>query len=114
MKKIETRQKIIGGSQKACWELGRYGPKFRHQAKDWTMLRELSGSSLGIREEIGKLARNIPRDHQRKTMRLTAGDFGGCRSAGWVNHPYQDFELLSRPVRRVNRSYLDFSGIFEF
>ncbi|RRT48635.1 hypothetical protein B296_00013817 [Ensete ventricosum] len=41
MKKIETRQKIIGGSQKACRELGRY--------KDWTMLRELSRSSLRIR-----------------------------------------------------------------
>ncbi|RZR87931.1 hypothetical protein BHM03_00015411 [Ensete ventricosum] len=45
-KKTETRQKIIEGNRKACRE---NGPriKLRHRAKDWTMSRELVGSSLG-------------------------------------------------------------------
>ncbi|RRT35752.1 hypothetical protein B296_00056900 [Ensete ventricosum] len=33
-------------------------------------------------EGIGKLARNMPRDRQRKTVRLTAVESGGCRIAG--------------------------------
>ncbi|RRT46382.1 hypothetical protein B296_00033964 [Ensete ventricosum] len=33
-------------------------------------------------EEIGKLARNTPGDRQRKTVRLAAGDYEGCRNAG--------------------------------
>ncbi|RWW15042.1 hypothetical protein GW17_00021138 [Ensete ventricosum] len=48
-KKIETHWKIIGGSHKACREIGRCG-----------------GSSPGVRyryaERIGKLARNTPGD----------------------------------------------------
>ncbi|RRT45677.1 hypothetical protein B296_00033203 [Ensete ventricosum] len=48
-KKIETHWKIIGGSHKACREIGRCG-----------------GSSSGVRyryvERIGKLARNTPGD----------------------------------------------------
>ncbi|RWW75587.1 hypothetical protein BHE74_00016382 [Ensete ventricosum] len=53
-KKTETRRKIIWGSRKAC--------------------REFEG--------IGKLARNMLRNHRRKIMRLVVGDFGGCRNAG--------------------------------
>ncbi|RZS21464.1 hypothetical protein BHM03_00054110 [Ensete ventricosum] len=60
-KKIETRRKIVGGSRKACQELGRFT------------------------EEIGKLARNMLGDRWRKTVRLTAGDFEGCRNMG-VRH----------------------------
>ncbi|RWW46783.1 hypothetical protein BHE74_00047268 [Ensete ventricosum] len=61
-KKIETHQKIIEGSRKACRELRRFnhdsekelqirhGPKIklRHRAKVWMMRWELAGSSLGL------------------------------------------------------------------
>ncbi|RWW38372.1 hypothetical protein BHE74_00056397, partial [Ensete ventricosum] len=44
------------------------------------------GSSSGVRYEftegIRKLARNMPRDCQRKTVRLTVGDSGCFRIAG--------------------------------
>ncbi|RZR89973.1 hypothetical protein BHM03_00017791 [Ensete ventricosum] len=60
-KKTETHRKIIGGSQKACWEFNHDGEselqirhgsriKLMHQAKDWTMRWELVGSSLGLRQ----------------------------------------------------------------
>ncbi|RWW55069.1 hypothetical protein BHE74_00038313 [Ensete ventricosum] len=42
-------------------------------------------SSPGVRQDfiegIGKIARNMLGDRQRKTMRLTVGDSGGCRIA---------------------------------
>ncbi|RRT68060.1 hypothetical protein B296_00011726 [Ensete ventricosum] len=58
-KKTETCRKVVGGSRKACREFNhdsekelqiKHGPmiKLRHQAKVWTMLWELTGSSLGL------------------------------------------------------------------
>ncbi|RZS28918.1 hypothetical protein BHM03_00062575 [Ensete ventricosum] len=41
-KKTKTHRKIIGGSRKACREI-----KLRHRSNDWTIQRELAGSSLG-------------------------------------------------------------------
>ncbi|RZS06460.1 hypothetical protein BHM03_00037114 [Ensete ventricosum] len=65
LKKTETRRKIIGGSQKACRDLGIgpglddvVGPR-RKFARRFT-------------EGIGKLARNTSGDHRKKTGKLTA------------------------------------------
>ncbi|RZR87174.1 hypothetical protein BHM03_00014529 [Ensete ventricosum] len=63
----------------------RHGPriKLKHRAK---VLEDAVGARWKFArrfvEGIGKLARNTPRDRRMKTMRLTAGDFGGCRNAG--------------------------------
>ncbi|RZR80281.1 hypothetical protein BHM03_00006276 [Ensete ventricosum] len=40
------------------------------------------GLVMDVFEGIGKLARNMLRNHRRKIMRLVVGDFGGCRNAG--------------------------------
>ncbi|RWV82615.1 hypothetical protein BHE74_00047185 [Ensete ventricosum] len=49
------------------------GPRFRR----------CSGSLPGVRKDfaegIGKIARNMPRDQRRMTMRLTAGNAKGCK-----------------------------------
>ncbi|RZR76191.1 hypothetical protein BHM03_00000820 [Ensete ventricosum] len=66
-KKTETHRKITGGSRKACRE---------HWAKDWTMWRDLTGSSLG------DSPRNTSGDCQRKTVRLIAVESGSCRIMG--------------------------------
>ncbi|RRT74407.1 hypothetical protein B296_00001422 [Ensete ventricosum] len=53
----------------------------------------LSGWRKGVRRKkiethrkivggIGKIARNTPGDRQRKTVRLVAGNVGGCRIVG--------------------------------
>ncbi|RRT36517.1 hypothetical protein B296_00034766 [Ensete ventricosum] len=59
----------------------RHGPriKLRHWAKDWTMRWELARRFV---EGIEKLARNIPRDRRRKTVRLIVIESGGCRITG--------------------------------
>ncbi|RWV96165.1 hypothetical protein GW17_00041146 [Ensete ventricosum] len=64
-KKIESRQKIMGGSRKACQEFNHDGEKelqikheprikLRHRAKVWTIRWELIGSSLGLRRRYRK------------------------------------------------------------
>ncbi|RRT60816.1 hypothetical protein B296_00005675 [Ensete ventricosum] len=55
--------------------------KLKHQAR----LGRCSGSSTGVRYDftkgIRKIARNTPRDYRGKTVRLAAGNAGGCRIA---------------------------------
>ncbi|RZS27701.1 hypothetical protein BHM03_00061223 [Ensete ventricosum] len=47
---------------------------------------QCDGSSSGVQldfiEGIGKIARNMPGDRRRKTMRLAAGNAKGCRIMG--------------------------------
>ncbi|RZR92383.1 hypothetical protein BHM03_00020686 [Ensete ventricosum] len=58
-----------------------HGPriKLRHRVKDWTMRRELVGSSLG---DLPKGLGSLLETRQRKTVRLAAVEFGGCRITG--------------------------------
>ncbi|RRT40068.1 hypothetical protein B296_00032108 [Ensete ventricosum] len=58
-------------------------------------------------EGIEKLTRNKLGDRQRKTMRLTTVESGGCQITG-------GFRRLSHPGPRVNRPYSDFLGEFDF
>ncbi|RWW08007.1 hypothetical protein BHE74_00058816 [Ensete ventricosum] len=57
-KKIETNQKIVGGSRKTCRE---------YRVKDWTMRWELVGRSLG-------LYRRYPEDRQEHARRSPEED----------------------------------------
>ncbi|RWW66572.1 hypothetical protein BHE74_00026065 [Ensete ventricosum] len=58
-------------------------------------------------EGIGKLTRNIPGDHQRKTVRLAVGDSGACRNTGVserrLDRPYPGYRATTNSYWRVNR-----------
>ncbi|RWW41439.1 hypothetical protein BHE74_00053078, partial [Ensete ventricosum] len=69
-KKIETHQKIIGGSRKACREFA---------------------------EGIEKLVGNTPGDHRKKTKRLIARMPEAIGLAGLVNHPYPGVRAADPP-----------------
>ncbi|RZS24817.1 hypothetical protein BHM03_00057929 [Ensete ventricosum] len=82
-KKIETHQKIIGGSRKACWEFA---------------------------EGIEKLVRNTPGDHRKKTKRLIARmpEATGLAGTGRLNRPYRGILVLSTvdpPRTSCERNY---------
>ncbi|RWW37099.1 hypothetical protein BHE74_00057832 [Ensete ventricosum] len=66
---------------------------------------------VGGWDSIEKIARNTLGDHQRKTVRLVAGEAGGCRFAGRVSRACQNRtrEFAGRRLRLARR----LSGVAE-
>ncbi|RZS17408.1 hypothetical protein BHM03_00049562 [Ensete ventricosum] len=85
-KRTKTRRKTVEGinhdDEKELQIIHEPRIKLRHRAKIWTIRWELAESSLGLCKGIEKIAKNIPRDCQRKTVRLFAGNVVGCRIEG--------------------------------
>ncbi|RWV90314.1 hypothetical protein BHE74_00019445 [Ensete ventricosum] len=85
---------VSGACQDGAREFGRRRPRLAERlsvvaeklAESWEGLDDADGARLEfVRrfvEGFGKLARNMPRDHRRKTVRLTAVKSRGYRIAG--------------------------------
>ncbi|RZS22683.1 hypothetical protein BHM03_00055495 [Ensete ventricosum] len=91
-KKTETHRNIIEGSRKTCREFNHDGMSYRSNINPGSSLgirpriERCCGSSPGVcydfAEGIGKIARNTSGDRRRKTVRLIAGEAGGCQFMG--------------------------------
>ncbi|RZS02408.1 hypothetical protein BHM03_00032457 [Ensete ventricosum] len=83
-KKTETHRKIVGG-----WD---------------SLVMDVLAIMIDFVEDIEKIARNTLGDHQRKTVRLVAGEAGGCSDDAVGNSPRVRRELAegigSLPGRR--------------
>ncbi|RWW02390.1 hypothetical protein GW17_00034521 [Ensete ventricosum] len=80
----------LGTHLECVGSLPRVSGAYQHGTMEFTGRRpRLAGRLSGIAERlagswegIGKIARNTPRDRRRMTMRLAAGNAGGCRIMG--------------------------------
>ncbi|RWV84796.1 hypothetical protein BHE74_00029839 [Ensete ventricosum] len=78
--RLRTRLECIGS-------LSRVSGACQDGAREFIGRRpRLTGRSSGVAERlagsVGKITRNTPGDRQRKTVRLTARNAGGCQIAG--------------------------------
>ncbi|RWW51220.1 hypothetical protein BHE74_00042450 [Ensete ventricosum] len=87
MMQLETRLKCVGSSLRAsgAWQDGTKA----FTGRRLRLVGRLSGIAEKLARSIGKIARNMLGDHQRRTARLTARNAGGCqitrvRSLSWV------------------------------
>ncbi|RZR98644.1 hypothetical protein BHM03_00028038 [Ensete ventricosum] len=77
--------RVSGACQDGTREFARRRPRLIERLSG--VAEKLIGSWDGLvmddfAEGIGKIARNMPGDRRRKTVRLTAGEAGGCRFTG--------------------------------
>ncbi|RWW38327.1 hypothetical protein BHE74_00056448 [Ensete ventricosum] len=84
---VRSSPRVLGACKDGAREFaGRRLRLTERLSGDWTIWWELSGSSLGLRQDftegIGKIARNTSGDRQRKTIRLVVGSAGGCQITG--------------------------------
>ncbi|RWV82088.1 hypothetical protein GW17_00056442, partial [Ensete ventricosum] len=128
---IESSPRVLGVYKGVAREFARRRSRLtgRLSGVAETLARRLD-DAVGARREfakrfaegIGKLVRNMPGDHRRKTMRLTIGDSEGCWNTGvskrrvnrchsgfraanggciargrWVNRPYPEFRAVEPP-----------------
>ncbi|RWV85563.1 hypothetical protein GW17_00052637 [Ensete ventricosum] len=96
--RLGTRQECVGSSlrvsgayQDGTREFAERTPRLAGRllgvaeklARSWNdLVIDVLAIMIDFAKGIGKIARNTPGDRRRKTVRLTAGEAGGCRFVG--------------------------------